>query len=194
MKKFKSSLPSNLFPALAGFILLFICSPSITHAQYMDSQDELKSMTFSQRLYYGGIVGAGFGYITSVQALPVIGYRINHRWSAGVGANYQYFRVNDTPSFDAHTIGGNLHTRVFILEMLFAHSEFEILNLEPTNPNSADFGGKRITIPAWFVGAGYYMRMGQKSGIAITFLYDLIQDLNSPYRPGNYTLRMGIIF
>lgn len=187
------SLSSHLFPPLAGFILLLMLNPDCVQAQYMDNNDELKSMTFSQRLYYGGMLGAGFGTITSVQVMPVIGYRINHRWSAGVGANYQYYRDNRPPSFDTHIYGGNLHTRVFILEMLFAHSEFEMLSLEALDRSSPDFGIQRLTIPAWFIGAGYFARAGKKSGVAITFLYDVIQDVNSPY-PGNYTLRMGFVF
>lgn len=173
---------------LAGLIL-----SNTAHAQYIDSQEELKSMTFKQRLYFGGMLGGGFGTITSVQVMPVVGYRINHRWSAGVGANYQYYKDNRPPSFDTHIYGGNAHTRVFILEMLFAHSEFEMLSLETLDRSPPDFGFRRLNIPAWFIGAGYYARIGQKSGIAVTFLYDLIQDVNSPY-PGNYTLRMGFVF
>lgn len=175
------------------FLLWIFCVLFTTSsvAQGISSKEELKSMTFGQRLYYGGILGAGFGTITNIQVMPVVGYRILPRWNAGIGANYQFFQDNRVPSYNTHIYGGNAHTRVFILDNLFAHSELEIINLEV--PNFADQTLKRETVPHLFVGAGYFMRAGARSGLAVTFLYDIIQDVNSPY-PANYTLRIGFVF
>lgn len=175
-----------------SFIILCIllCSSVIGElsAQSNHTDEELKNMTFGQRLYYGGGVGAGFGTITSIQLMPIVGYRIMHRWSAGVGVNYQYYRDSRPPVFETHIYGGNVHTRVYVWDQFFAHSELEALSLETYD--RVDFTIRRRIVPAWFVGAGYFMPIGARSGMTITFLYDLIQDIYSPY-PGNFTLRIG---
>lgn len=161
-------------------------------AQSNHTNEELSEMTFVQRLYYGGMVGASFGTITSVQVMPVVGYRIMHRWSAGVGVNYLYYQDTRVPSFDTHMYGGNIHTRVYIWDQIFTHGELEVLSLEVQDRSQPDYPISRKTVPALFLGAGYFMPIGQRSGFAITFLYDVIQDTYSPY-PQNFTLRMGFV-
>ncbi|TVR38904.1 MAG: hypothetical protein EA392_08520 [Cryomorphaceae bacterium] len=163
-----------------------------TRAQGLFTSDELKNMSFKERIYYGGMLGAGFGTITSVQVAPVVGYRILPRWSAGVGAQYQFFQDNRPPSYNTHVYGGNIHSRVFILENIFAHAEIEVLSFEGWD-RTQDFKFHRMTVPHLFIGAGYFMPAGRRSGLALTVLYDLVQDLNSPYI-GNYVIRMGFIF
>lgn len=65
--------------------------------------------------------------------------------------------------------------------------------MEVIDNSIPDYTRRRVAVPALFVGAGYFMPIGQRSGFAITFLYDLIQDTYSPY-PGNFALRMGFAF
>lgn len=161
------------------------------NGQSNHSDEELKNMTLKERMYFGGGLGASFGTITYVALMPVVGYRIMHRWSAGVGINYQYLSDNNVPSYDTHIYGGNVHTRVYIWEQLFAHGEFEILNLE--NYNRFEDRFQRYNVPALFVGAGYFMPFGARSGVGITFLYDVIGDTHSPY-PNNFTMRIGVAF
>lgn len=172
---------------LCFFFLIYVANVA---AQSNHSNDELKEMTFGERLYFGGMLGGSIGTITSLQVMPVVGYRLMHRWSAGVGVNYQYYQYTRPPSFDTHIYGGNIHTRVYIWDHFFAHSEFEVLSMEVIDNSIPDYTRRRVAVPALFVGAGYFMPIGQRSGFAITFLYDLIRDTYSPY-PGNFVLRMG---
>ncbi len=176
-----------------AIVSLFLLSVTVCNAQSNHTNEELQEMSFKERLYYGGMLGASFGTITSVQVMPVVGYRIMHRWSAGIGAQYQYLKDGRVPSFDTHIYGGNIHSRVYIWDNIFAHGEFEVLSLEFRDRTLPDYPLRRGNIPALFVGAGYFMPIGQRSGFAITFLYDLIDDPNSPYFQ-NYTLRMGFVF
>jgi len=174
-------------------LVLLMSTSNILIGQSNHTKEELKSMTFGQRLYYGGIVGATFGTVTSVQLMPIVGYRIMPRWSAGVGVNYQYFKDNRyRPAYETNVYGGNVHSRVFIWENLFAHTEFEVLNFDVPSQDLTTYRLVRKSVPAWFVGAGYFMPIGQRSGMSITILYDLIQDRYSPY-PGNYTMRIGFV-
>lgn len=172
--------------------LIFTLLSGHVAAQSNHTNEELKEMTFGQRLYYGGMVGGSFGTITNLQLTPVVGYRIMHRWSAGVGVNYQYYQDSRPPSFDTHIYGGNIHTRVYIWDQLFAHGELEALSLEYIDRSQFEYQIERRVVPALFIGAGYFIPIGQRSGLAITFLYDLIQDTYSPY-PQNFTLRMGFV-
>jgi hypothetical protein len=176
-------------------LVLFFLFTSVTflNGQSNHSKEELKSMTFGQRLYYGGIVGATFGTVTSIQLMPIVGYRIMPRWSAGVGVTYQYFKDNRyRPAYETNVYGGNVHSRVFIWENLFAHTEFEVLNFDVPAFDITSYRLVRKSVPALFVGAGYFLPIGQRSGMSITVLYDLIQDPYSPY-PGNYTMRIGFV-
>jgi hypothetical protein len=176
------------------FLLLFlILIGTFLNGQSNHTQEELKSMTFGQRLYYGGTVGATFGTVTSIQLMPVVGYRIMPRWSAGIGLTYQYFKDSrPLPAYETNIYGGNIHSRVFIWENLFAHTEFEVLNFDVPAFDLTSYRLVRKSVPAWFVGAGYFLPIGQRSGMSITILYDLIQDPNSPY-PANYTMRIGFV-
>jgi len=178
----------------ALFICLLLAGSNLSFGQSGNiSKDELKSMTLGQRIYYGGIVGATFGTVTNIQLMPIVGYRILPRWSAGVGFNYQYFKDNRSrPTYETNIFGGNVHSRVFVYQNLFAHTEFEVLNFDVPVVEAGDYSLQRKNVPAWFIGAGYFVPIGQRSGLAITFLYDLIQDTYSPY-PANYTLRIGFV-
>lgn len=183
--------PVNSIGTFLLILLLGSCTALIGQSNH--TKEELKSMTFGQRLYYGGIVGASFGTVTSVQLMPIVGYRIMPRWSAGVGINYQYFKDNRyRPAYETHVYGGNIHSRVYIWQNLFAHSEFEVINFDVPAQDLNTFRLVRRSVPAWFVGAGYFLPIGQRSGMSITILYDLIQDRYSPY-PGNYTMRVGFV-
>lgn len=174
---------------VAALLCIFIHGNLVGQSNH--TNEELKNMTLKERMYFGGGLGASFGTITYIALMPVVGYRIMHRWSAGVGVNYQYYRDGRPPSYETHIYGGNIHSRVYIWEQLFAHTELEALSLEAFD--RFDFSIRRRVVPAWFVGAGYFMPIGQRSGIGITFLYDLIQDPYSPY-PGNFTMRLGVAF
>lgn len=182
----------NFGTASLVILMAFLCH-GILNAQTNHTKEELQNMTFGQRLYYGGGLGATFGTITSIQVSPRVGYRIMPRWSAGVGAHYQYYKDSRFPSFDTHIYGGNVHTRVYIWQSLYAQSEFEVLSLETQDylGYGTEYSITRRNIPAFFIGAGYFMPIGQRSGIGVTFLYDLIQDIYSPY-PGNFVFRIGI--
>jgi len=176
------------------FICILLAASNLSYSQSGNfSKEELKSMTLGQRIYYGGIVGATFGTVTNIQLMPIVGYRILPRWSAGVGITYQYFKDSRyRPTYETNVFGGNVHSRVFVYQNLFAHTEIEVLNFDVPVIEAGTYTLKRKNVPAWFIGAGYFLPIGQRSGMAITFLYDLIQDTYSPY-PSNYTLRIGFV-
>lgn len=151
------------------------------------AQDAEPKPKFKDRLFTGGGLGLQFGEVTLVNISPILGYRINERLSAGVGITYIY--LNDSYyGYSTSIYGGSVFTRFYIMEQLFLHSEFEVLNLEAYDPNDDTI--KRVNAPGFLVGGGYRALIGGKSFLTLMLLWDLIEDRNYPYR--NPIIRGGI--
>jgi hypothetical protein len=77
--------------------------------------------------------------------------------------------------------------RYFFTDYLFAHAEYEILNLE-----AYDFyPTRRVNVESLLVGGGYFQRIdGSNSGIFVMLLYNLTESLYTPY--SNPIVRIGV--
>jgi hypothetical protein len=144
-----------------------------------------------KRIYLGGNIGLQFGTnYTLVNVSPLAGYKITERFSAGVGATYIYYRLK-YPAYNyelkTHIYGGSLFSRYFLLENIFAHAEYEHLSLEAFS--FFDRTVKRVWVPAFFVGGGLQQPIGGSGFAQLLILYDIIQDIYSPYQ--NPIIRIG---
>ena len=173
--------------------LSFFISAATVYGQDMPDADEQtyrdEKAPFKERLYIGGNLGLLFGDITIIDLSPVIGYRFTERFSAGPGLIYQYFNFRGV-GFSNY--GGKIFSRYLISENLFAHSEYEYLNIELLR---YDAGGKivdmsRIDVKSFFIGGGYIQRIGNRAFISVMLLYNLIFNPYSPYT--NPIIRIGI--
>jgi hypothetical protein len=177
---------------------LFIIPVSISYSQYdpdynSEDEEDLSELDFKDRLYTGGNFWAQFGSVTNVEIAPLLGYRVTNEYSVGVGAKYNFYRVNQQNggAFSTSIYGGSLFTRYVFLDKFVAHAEFEALNVELFNTRTA---GERRWVPIGLVGGGYV-----SSGFQAMLLYDLIGDKNNPY-PGSFGrdsriyLRIGFLF
>jgi len=162
-------------------ILLLLASllSAVTNAQ------EEPKPKFKDRLFTGGGLGLQFGTVTLVNISPILGYRFNERLSSGVGITYIYLNYRDY-DYSTSIYGGNIFTRFNIVEQIFLHSEFEILNLDAYVDNEF----KRVNASGFLVGGGYRALIGGKSFMTLMLLWDLIEDRNYPYR--NPIIRGGI--
>lgn len=162
-------------------ILIIFCTGFSAFAQD-ENPNSLKDVPFGQRIYLGGDLGLSFGNITFVNVNPIIGYRLNKVWSAGLGAKYIYYG-EDYPAYNwkysTSMYGGSVFTKYLIGENLLAHAEFETLNAEVREFLSTDL--TRKWVPMGFVGGGYRQGLGG-TYIQILALYDVINDRHSPYR------------
>ncbi|MEQ9353201.1 MAG: hypothetical protein RJQ00_11520 [Vicingaceae bacterium] len=138
------------------------------------------------RLVIGGGFGAQFGDITSVQLAPTLGYLFTDNLLAGLTGKYIYYQDREF-NYETNMYGGGLFAQYFFLENFIAHAEYELLSLEAFNP--IDFTEKRVTVNSVFVGGGYRSFMGGNSFVSIMLLYNLNDDINSPYT--NPILRIG---
>lgn len=155
--------------------------------------------SFADKLYFGGNFGLGvFSDKTTTSTFfnvsPMVGYRFTDRFVAGPGIIYQYLNYRDSfykQSIDFNNYGAKLFARYALTESLFAHVEPEFLNREYLK--GYDSNGKaykaRIDVFSFFVGGGYRQRIGDRSSFDILMLYNLNDNIYSPY--SNPILRVG---
>ena len=156
---------------------------------YGQSNSEKRS--FEDRIFVGGTLGAQFGNVTLVEISPLVGYKITEKFSSGLGATYIYYRVKGNtsyPTYETHIYGGRIFSQYQIIESILGYTEFEVLNLDVQDPNTYEL--KRDNVYSWLVGGAYIQPIGNRSSLNIYLLWDLIEDLNSPYQ--NPIVRIGI--
>jgi len=180
-------------------------------------KDPLRSQTaegeplpFSQRLRFGGGISnlqlgnprALIPFIIGVS--PVAAYQASERLVLGVGVNYVYYRLRgqtrtgQTVTVDQfNQYGGRGFTMFEILPSvvpnLYAHAEFEGNNIRYRVPGTTNELSRRwVTAP--MLGATYSQRVGRRSGINLTALYNFNynSDIYSQYVYGSpWVLRLS---
>ena len=159
--------------------------------------EEAPETSFKDKMFFGGSLGLQFGSYTYVDVSPLIGYKITERLQAGVGFTYIYYKVKQSTYYDPYetsTYGGRVFGRYYFLENFFAHSEFEILNMEvPSNFNPVNnyyTDMKRDNITSVMIGGGFAQPIGSNAAILLMALWNLTEEEFSPYQ--NPIFRIGI--
>lgn len=140
---------------------------------------------FTDRLSYGGNLSLGFGDITYILAAPSAGYKFTPRFTAGVGLLYQYVSYSRNVygfEFRSTTFGERVfarHTLPF-LNNVYLGAEYQNLHIEAFDMNLDKIG--RIPVPVLLVGGGLLSPVGGKVYLNIGIFYDIMEDINSPYR------------
>lgn len=147
------------------------------------------------RMFTGGNFGLQLGTYTVIDVSPVLGYHFTDRLAAGVGGIYQYYSYKDryypALNFNTDIYGGKVFGRFYFVDFLFAHAEYEFLNLETQyfDPHNLRHQTPRFYVHSVLVGGGYVQRIGKASGIHLMLLYNLNETVDTPYR--NPVIRMG---
>jgi hypothetical protein len=177
---------------LIFLISLILGALTVENAVAQKYVDE--SSGFVDRLYFGGNFGLQFGTFTHIEASPIVGYMINDKLSAGVGAIYQYFRVRGgsrVSDYETNIYGGKLFGRYNFSQQLFGYTEYENINLDVIFNTANGFELGRAWVPAFFIGGGYFQPIGNRAGVTIMALYNLLYDVSrSPYN-SPFVLRVG---
>jgi hypothetical protein len=166
-------------------LVLFISSA-------MAQTDRDQKPGFGERIFWGGNLGMQFGNLTYVDISPLAGYKITEQVHAGIGATYIYYRYKDIyGSFETSIYGGRVFGRYFPMENLFAHVEYELLNLEvPESVSGTNYSNLvRDYISSVFVGGGYAQPIGDRSALILMVLFNLTEEQYSPYQ--NPVIRIG---
>lgn len=204
---------SPLFAVL--FLLAF--SPDASAQRYKDrtpdteeessneiiTQDSTAWQKIRRRLVFGGGAGAAFSSAGSfVEISPLVGYRITDKWQAGIGATYirawgtwvyvdNQGNVIHTEKYSTSIVGGRTYTQYDVTRQLFAHGEYEVLNLDYYDINTGETSRTWIGNP--FVGGGFRSAIGARGSFNLMLLYNLNWANNkdrSPY-PMPFVLRMN---
>lgn len=148
-----------------------------------------KSSDFWEKAYFGGNLGLQFGAITLVDISPLIGYQITDRLSIGVGGTYLYYRIQSQfYRADLSIYGARAFARFFVIQNLFAHAEYEVLN----GPWDNNFSKSRFNITNVLVGGGYRQQVGSRAFINMMILWNINESVYSPYQ--NPIIRGGVSF
>lgn len=143
---------------------------------------------FSSRLFGGGDLALQFGTYTLVNVAPLVGYKLTDKLGAGVGPIFSYVKDNTyKPAYESSAYGGRLFGQYAVTTNILAYSEYQVVNTDVID----DFTYQivRRSIPFWFAGGAYVAPMGQRSGLMIMVLFDLMDDPYSYY--SNPVFRVG---
>ena len=171
------------------FILIILCV-QISFGQYTSEESDektnpLSKLSFKDRLYTGGNIAFNIASDRGIpiyffETSPFLGYKVDQKFSVGLGAKYIYIGSKQA-NFTYSVYGGNIFSRYKFTESLFAHAEFEVLRAYNLDPNSTS-QNVRATVPMLFAGAGYNYSIGGTVNLQIMLLYDFIDNINSPYQ------------
>lgn len=174
-------------------VLLALLATTTAPAVAQDEEDAIEeedkekdTRPLKDRLFFGGGLNLQFGTTTNIGIDPVVGYKIdrNNKWSVGVGGSYNYTRWN---AYGANTgfstYGYRTFTRYRLLPQLFAHAEFNHMNMVGYIDRATARLG-RTWVPFLLVGGGYSASLGGRTYMTFTILWDVLQDPRSPYLRG----------
>ena len=154
-----------------------------------DRVDDGKGWSW-QNFRLGGNFGLQFGQRTYIELSPIVGYQINKWLQLGVTSKFIYFsQRNDlfftngsttfvTPAFKTIIGGFGSYAQVFPFKDLYLHTEYELINKEPFNPNRPE---NRINVSHLLLGAGYAIPMGQAGSFNIAALINVLDNEESIY-------------
>jgi len=148
----------------------------------------------SDRMWFGGGVGAGFGDVDFITIEPVVGFEATDRLSVGAGLIYRY---SDDERFDpdltTNDYGANVFARYTISANIFAQVEYEHLDYQFRR---FDGSKDRDRFDSLRAGAGYTQSLGGNSSLYAVALYNFNYDEdNSPYDdPWIYRVGVGFGF
>lgn len=185
-------LPCFAVSMLFLIACMVIYQPAYAQNKRLEQKQNKASGFDPDRLFFGGNLGLQFGTITIIDVSPLAGYKITDRLAAGIGITYQYY--NDkrfTPAFSTSIYGGRVFSRFTVIENLFAHVEYEVLNYDALFVDPYGYFNKdRVTANNFYVGGGYRQSIGGKAALEILILYNLNESAQSLYQ--NPIMRMGI--
>jgi hypothetical protein len=183
--------PGILQAAQAKMSLLmkkFSVVPNSADLSTAVKRTSLKGKDLSERL-----VGAlNFQLISidpvSIDLRPMLGYRINSRWEAGVGGSYRKLFSDSIVQLAPDVTGFNLFSSYDVLGNFFAYGEYA--------QNSTGYALKdgeqlRDWSSALLVGAGKRIPIGRSLVMTLTGIYRVGQTGHDPVYPRPLSLRVG---
>jgi hypothetical protein len=183
---------------ILSLLVLFTLPGYGQFGQPQDRGTERDNFKMQKRLYIGG--GLGFGissYSTSLMVAPVVGYRLSPSFDVGTRVNYTYYRYNDAPlKYSTNNVGVGVFGRyyLFFFNDLFLHAEYEALNYEQVyvTTNYEVDHKERLWVSSLFIGGGYRQWVGNSAFVGLTVLWNLLDNIDSPYNNPIFRIGVGV--
>jgi hypothetical protein len=171
-----------------GFIMVILLSL----LQYATAQDAVPSKGFDKsKLFFGGNFGLNFssGY-SLINLSPQVGYHFSPQFAAGAGINYIHFSYTEyyagyyDQRYSQNYGGLNIFGRFYPIQQLFLQAQPElnyIWGKVKDNETHVTLGKiPTQLVPSLLLGGGAAIPAG-RGAIMISVLYDVIQNVYSPY-------------
>jgi hypothetical protein len=159
-----------------------VYSQENSNDEYSKDYNNKPAGNWKSRIFTGGNLGLQFGNATFIEISPLVGYRITERLAAGIGITYEYLSYKDY-NISTNVYGGRVFCRFYITDELFAHAEYEVLNMQPY------LVGARANVESFLVGGGYRQSIGERTSLNVLILWNLNETEFSPYI--NPIIRIG---
>lgn len=136
------------------------------------------AVTTPSRWRLGGNIGFGFNDdFTNINIAPKIGYALTKGVTVGGGVSYNYYE-NKRYDFSENYFGMNLFASLHPVQYI-------TIFIQPEGQRrwGKDQWGHSTSefLPCFLVGGGVIIPTGGRSGMSITFYYDVIRNDHSPY-------------
>jgi hypothetical protein len=166
---------------IIGLLIIGMAFLQHTIAQDSDSKGFDKS-----KLFVGGNLGLAFGTYTIVNVSPLVGYHFTNVLAAGVGINYSYYGYDNGYYTSKQTYAGmSLFGRVYPIQQLFiqVQPELNYMWASQTPDAGQNFVPYKINqfVPSLLMGGGAAIPTGANGAITISVMYDVLQNIWSPY-------------
>ncbi len=196
-------------------IFIAIVYSNISFAQFEEEKPKKETAIDWDRVRIGGDFWFSFGDVKQFKCSPKIGYQLTDRFVPGIGINYEYYQ-EDLKYYDMYTGAVSLYkfktniygasilasytlvedlSEIVKLELgsLIAYTEYSFINVDTYNQTPSGYysSGKQWVDCLWF-GGGLNFPLSKRSNVSILVIWDLIQDVRSPYASPSFRFSIGI--
>jgi hypothetical protein len=159
-----------------------------------ETEPEIEKGFRKEKIFIGGGINAGFGSGSlSLGAIPEVGYTVAKWLDAGVVFNLNYNRISADYNYgvkqNSFNYGAGVFARLYPVKFLFlqVQPEYNFTTYKATDTYTGFTQKNTQRAGSLLAGAGYATRVIGRSNFYIAVLFDLMRDINSPYRSGTNT-------
>ena len=160
------------------------------YSKVLNSQDmstaikknSLKESSTKDRLVIGGSLQLEAGNPTLIDFNPILGYRLNKRWTAAIGGTYRA-KFGSQKSEESNVMGYRTFLQYEVIQSFVVHAEYESLHQSILQDSVAT---TENSTPEWthsaFLGLGKTFKISKTLKSQVLFLYNLNHRDDGPHR------------
>src|SRR5215831_2215697 len=157
-------------------------------------QDEGPKGLRKENVFIGGAINLGFTSNSfQIGAVPEIGYSFSQWFDAGIGLNINYYSEKADPYYNGNVqyhnlnYGGGPFIRIYPFHFLFLQTQFEAnwIKVNQKDYNSGYSYENTYNSTSLILGIGYGQRVIGQATFYTLLGFDVLTELNSPYRDYN---------